>query len=95
MRQLPAVPTTAESGLADLVGGFWSGIVAPKGVPASIVTELNAAINEIVRSHEVQLALLKLGAEARLGTPAEFAAFIEAEQRKWSAVIAAAGIRIE
>ena len=36
-----------------------SGILAPAGTPASIVDQLNVAINEIMRSPEAQLALNK------------------------------------
>jgi tripartite-type tricarboxylate transporter receptor subunit TctC len=95
MAQVPAVPTMVESGFAGLTGGFWSGIVAPSGIPADVVARLNAAINEIMRSQEVEVALVRLGAEAKLGSPLEFANFIDAERRKWSAVIAAAGIKVD
>ena len=40
--QLPAVPTTAESGFATLQSTFWAGVVAPAGTSPSIVSKLNA-----------------------------------------------------
>src|SRR5262249_7931446 len=41
--QLPNVPTMGESGIADFIMTFWSGVVAPAGTPASIVDTLNGA----------------------------------------------------
>jgi tripartite-type tricarboxylate transporter receptor subunit TctC len=93
--QLPDVPTTVESGFPTLVGGFWSGILAPAKTPALIVSQLNAAINEVMRSQEMQATLAKFGAQARVGTAQGFAAFIAAETRKWSAIIKAAGVQID
>jgi len=93
--QLPDVPTTAESGFPNLTGEFWSGILAPAGTPASIVDQLNIAINEIMRSPEARLALNKLGGKAKLETPQDFTAFIISETQKWSEVIKATGVKIE
>ena len=89
---LPDIPTTVESGFPNLVSGFWSGIVSPNGTPSRIVSKLNSAINEVMRSEKAQLGLSSLGGEAKFGSPEEFAAFIAAEREKWSAVIRAAGI---
>src|SRR5262249_19603315 len=74
MAQLPDVPTTIEAGYPALIGGFWSGIVAPAGTPTMIVDRLNAAINEAMKSREVEAALAKLGGQAKLASPADFAA---------------------
>jgi tripartite-type tricarboxylate transporter receptor subunit TctC len=95
LEQLPNVPTTAESGFSDLVGGFWSGIVAPPGTPSTVVAMLNAAINSIMQTQDVRDALRRLGAEPRLDLPDAFARFLAAETRKWSAVINKAGLKID
>ena len=39
---LPDVPTTREAGLPHLLGGFWSGLVAPAGTPSDIVETINS-----------------------------------------------------
>jgi tripartite-type tricarboxylate transporter receptor subunit TctC len=92
---LPDVPTTVESGFPYLTGEFWSGILAPAGTPAGIVDQLNIAINEILRSPQARLALSNVGGTARPGTPRDFKAFIAAETQKWSAIIKAAGVKID
>jgi tripartite-type tricarboxylate transporter receptor subunit TctC len=83
MPQSPDVPTTVEGGYPTLIGGYWAGIVAPAGTPATIVDQLNAAINETMKSQQVEAALTKLGGQAKLGSPADFASFIAAERQRW------------
>jgi tripartite-type tricarboxylate transporter receptor subunit TctC len=77
------------------VGGYWAGIVAPARTSPSILNQLNAAINEIMQSSEMQTNLAKIGAYSRSGTPEAFRAFIDSETQKWSAVIKAAGVKID
>ena len=95
MTQLPHTPTTIEAGYTNLVGGFWSGLVAPPGTPPEIVTTINAAANEVVRSPEVQAAMERLGARERLGSPADFRDFIAAETIKWTEIIRTAGVKVD
>jgi tripartite-type tricarboxylate transporter receptor subunit TctC len=92
---LPEVPTTAESGYPKIIASFWSGLLAPAGTPAAIVEKLNAAANEILRSKEAQAGLARLGAEARIGAPRDFAAFIAAETPRWAAIASETGIKVE
>ena len=93
--ELPDTPTMIESGLAGFTSVSWSGVVAPTGTPAEIITRLNTTVNAGVATPETQARLARLGAAPMIGTPAEFAALIAAETPKWAAVIKAAGIRIE
>jgi tripartite-type tricarboxylate transporter receptor subunit TctC len=93
--QLPAVPTTAESGFPTLQATFWASIVAPTGTPANIVDKLNVSINEILRSPELEASLAKFNAKPKIGSPQEFAKFWRAETEKWTNVITSAGIRAD
>jgi tripartite-type tricarboxylate transporter receptor subunit TctC len=93
--QLPDTPTTAEAGFGKLQASYWVGILVPAGTPPAIVDRLNAAINEVMRSKAMEETLVKLTARARPGTPADFAAFMAAETRKWSETINAANIRAD
>jgi tripartite-type tricarboxylate transporter receptor subunit TctC len=93
--QLPEVPTMIEGGIPDYVMTFWSGVVAPAGMPVDIVNRLNGAINDGLRSQAIQDSLAKVGSEASPGSPKEFADFIAAETRKWSAVARTADITPE
>ena len=91
--QLPDVPTMAESGLPRLQTSLWSGMLAPLGTPAPVVAKLNAAFNAAMNTPETKASLQKLGAEPNAMSPEEFGRFLAAETRKWSAVVAEAGIK--
>lgn len=93
--QLPAVPTTAESGFPTLQATFWASIVAPTGTPGNIVDKLNVSINEILRSPELEASLAKFNAKPKIGSPQDFAKFWRAETEKWTNVITSAGIRAD
>src|SRR5215467_2541353 len=93
--QFPELPTVAESGLKGFVATYWNGVLAPAATPANIIAKLNATINDGLRSDEMQASIRRLGAEARIMAPAEFAAFMLAEQRKWSDVARAASIKVD
>ncbi|MGZ3310413.1 MAG: Bug family tripartite tricarboxylate transporter substrate binding protein [Xanthobacteraceae bacterium] len=92
---LPDVPTTTESGYPTLLASFWSGLLAPAGTPAPIVDKLNGAVNDILKSKEAQAGLARLSAEAKLGSPHDFAAFIAAEAPRWAAIANETGIKVD
>jgi tripartite-type tricarboxylate transporter receptor subunit TctC len=92
---LPDVPTTAESGYPKILASFWSGLLAPAGTPAAIVDKLNATVNEILKSNEAQSGLARLGAEAKIGAPKDFAAFIATETPRWAAIANETGIKVD
>jgi tripartite-type tricarboxylate transporter receptor subunit TctC len=91
----PDLPTMIEAGVADYEVTTFNGVMAPAATPADIVAKLNAALNEGMQAPEMQSRLQTLGAVSKANTPAEFAAFIAAEHRKWSDVATAAGIRVD
>jgi len=93
--QLPNVPTMAESGLPQLQATYWSGIVAPAGTPASIVSRLNTEINAIMKAKEMETILAKLSARPKVGSPEDLSSFIAAETQKWTAVVNAAHIKVD
>ncbi len=92
---LPDVPTMTESGLPQV--GYdpdaWVGILAPANTPPAIVNRLNAAMNESLKSPEMETLARKLGYERKITTPQEFAAFLAREREKWPPLIIAAGIQ--
>ncbi len=93
--ELPQVPTLIESGYPDFSLDAWAGVVAPAGTPPPVVTKLNALINEGLRGAEVTAALAKLYALPKIGSPAEFAAFLAAEIPKWGQAVRVSGAKID
>jgi tripartite-type tricarboxylate transporter receptor subunit TctC len=92
---LAAIPTSTESGFPTLKATLWSGMLAPAGTPRAVLEKLNAAINDGLRSADMQVTLKRLGAEAKGGTSQEFAAFLASEVQRWAAIIAATRIKPE
>jgi tripartite-type tricarboxylate transporter receptor subunit TctC len=94
---LPDVPTMIESGYPQI--GFnpdvWMGIFAPAGTPQPIVDKLNGAVNDVLKSAEMAPALRRFGYEAKISTPAEFAAFFASEMRRWPPILTAAGLKAQ
>jgi len=92
---LPGVPTTAESGMPELVLITWYGLFAPAGVRPDIVSRLSAEMAKIMSAPEVKRQLAKVEVEPVTSTPSEFAAHFKAETEKWARVIREAGIKVE
>lgn len=93
--ELPDVPTAREAGLGDLTLEFWAGVLAPAGTPPDIVARVNAAINDTLRSPEMKDAMSKLGMDAKIGSPQDYARFLAEETPRWTAVVKAAGVKPE
>ncbi|WOB11377.1 tripartite tricarboxylate transporter substrate binding protein [Piscinibacter gummiphilus] len=92
---LPEVPTIAESGVAGYDASSWFGMWAPASVPASLVGRLNEEIRQILVQAEVRQTLKEQGAEAAPDSPAQFAAYIQAEANKWSKVVQTANVQLD
>ena len=89
---VPDVPTLIELGLPDFDVGTWTGFVGPKGVPADVVQKVNAAVAAVVNDPVLRQRLVDEGAEIRLMSPAQFGAFMRAENQRWTKVVRDAGI---
>ena len=92
---LPAVPTLAESGLADFRVELWFGLWAPAGTPANIIAKLSADITKVLQSPELQQQYGRAGNEVRIMTPPEFAKFVRDEIESNKALVKSAGIQAE
>jgi tripartite-type tricarboxylate transporter receptor subunit TctC len=94
-KALPDVPTVSEAGVPGYEHTGWFGIMAPAGTPKSIVDRLNAEVRAIVAKPDVQAYWDKQDTQTMSMTPAESAAFINADIEKWTKVVKAANIKLE
>ncbi len=95
---VPDVPTMAESGIAGYAeagSDLWFGVVAPAGVPPSIVSTLNRNLIEALRSTEMRERIRSLSFDLWTSTPDEYAALIRADFEKWGKIVRASGARID
>jgi tripartite-type tricarboxylate transporter receptor subunit TctC len=93
-QRLPNAPEIPA--LAETVAGFEAApnvfVVAPTGFSSE---KLSNALRQTVASTEVQESFARQGATPMPAQPAELAARIAAEVRRWSAVVKDAGIKAE
>jgi tripartite-type tricarboxylate transporter receptor subunit TctC len=92
---LPDIPTVAELGLAGFDATTWHGLVAPAGTPPEVIAALHRASIAALNDPETRKALIGLGVDVTGSSPQEFAAYIKSEIPKWSAVVQAAGARLD
>jgi tripartite-type tricarboxylate transporter receptor subunit TctC len=94
-RQLPNLPTVAESGVPGYNVTSWYGVFAPAGTPREIVARLNAESTAVLKSPDIAGKLTALGAEVATTTPEEFGRIVRDEIAKWAKVVQATGARAE
>jgi tripartite-type tricarboxylate transporter receptor subunit TctC len=86
----PDVPTVAET-----VPGYETvlryGIVAPAGTPRPIVDKLNQALRAALAQEAVTKRLEAIGVEPLPGSPEDYAADIDREEKKWSEIVKLSG----
>jgi tripartite-type tricarboxylate transporter receptor subunit TctC len=92
---IPEMPTLAESGLKGFEVNNWTGVFAPAGTPAAVVSKLNAEILRVMRLPEVQARLPKEGLSFTPSTPQQFAAFVKSEKEKWGQLVKAVGAKAD
>ena len=89
------LPTVAESGYPGFESLAWNGLFTAAGTPPEVVQRINADVNAVLQEPAVRELLANQGLVAGGGSPEEFRAFIDAEGRKWGAIIAKVGIRLD
>lgn len=88
---LPDVPP-----IADTLPGFnsvvWFGVLAPSGVPASVVERLSSAIGWAVQQPDVKSNFANLRVNPVSNTPGQFRDVIKAEIRHWAGIVREANL---
>jgi len=92
---VPETPTVQEAGIANFEAVAWFGVQAPARMPAAIMARYASAIAEISADPAVIARQRQIGAEPRPLGPAEFEAFIRAENEKWREVVRVSGAKLD
>jgi tripartite-type tricarboxylate transporter receptor subunit TctC len=92
-RQIPDVPTLAESGFPGFDVLTWNGLMAPAGTPKEIIDKIAAEIGRAVKDPQFVDKLDQLGADPLGNTPAQFAAMVATETALWADTIKALGLK--
>lgn len=83
----PETPTLAELGVKDFDAGTTHGFYAPAGTPAAVVERLNREINRLLAEPAVAQPIRAIGAEPSPMSPAEFAALLGRDSRRYAAIV--------
>jgi tripartite-type tricarboxylate transporter receptor subunit TctC len=87
VKQLPDVPTVAESGIPGFESTGWFGLVAPANTPKVITDKIYDATVKAVKSEAMQKSLELNGLTPVVNSQKDFDAQIKAELVNWEKVI--------
>ncbi len=87
VKQLPDVPTVAESGIPGFESTGWFGLVAPASTPKAITEKIYDATVKAVNSEAMKKSLELNGLTPVVNSQKDFDAQIKAESANWEKVI--------
>ncbi|MGZ8264473.1 MAG: Bug family tripartite tricarboxylate transporter substrate binding protein [Burkholderiales bacterium] len=91
----PELPTLNEAGVRGYEITTWTAMIAPAGVPKSIVATLNAEIQRACNAPKVSAALAMQGQTCATGSPEQFVQFVKKERVKWGDIVRKSGAKID
>lgn len=93
---VPDLPGMKEAGLPAYKMDFWYGFFVPQGTPPEIVKKLFDATTVALQKPEVKAALAREGTDVTASaSPADFAAFIQEENRFWAKLAKESGAKAD
>lgn len=93
--ELPDVPTFKELGLEPVNRPALYGIWAPKGLPAPLLAQLNAAVRKVLQDPAVVKRIEATGSRVVANSSAEFAAQLKAEYEVYKKVVDAQKLKLD
>ncbi len=91
----PELPTLHEAGIPGYEITTWTGMMAPKGLPKSIVARLNAEIAKVCAAPAFQAKIAATGSICATGSTEEFVAFTKRERIKWGDIVRRSNAKID
>ena len=93
----PELPTMRECApeLARFEVSSWFGVIVPKPTPPEIVGALNLQVKAMLERDDIRKNIAAMGARPDYGSPEQYAAFIEAETKKFAGIIEKEGLQME
>jgi tripartite-type tricarboxylate transporter receptor subunit TctC len=92
---LPDLPTFDESGMPGFEAVLHYGLLAPAGTPSEIIERLSIELRKLVDGDDVKQQIHAEGGDPMTSTPAEYAADIDQEEKKWAALVHKLGLKVE
>lgn len=92
---LKDLPSIAEGGIKDFEAVAWNGLFGPSSLPADIVAKINADVNAVLAEPAIRDRLVAAGMAPGGGTSAAFKTMLEADMKKWGAIIKRLNIQLD
>ncbi|QPF73976.1 tripartite tricarboxylate transporter substrate binding protein [Roseateles sp. DAIF2] len=92
---LPEVPTARELGFNGMEAVGFQGLVAPVGLPKPVLDRLSTELAKVLAQPEIRAKFAAAGSEVQSRGPEAFAAFVKADNEKWSTLIKKRGIKLD
>jgi tripartite-type tricarboxylate transporter receptor subunit TctC len=92
---LPNVPTLHEAGVIGYEANTWQMMVGPAQMPAPVVTKLNKALADFMRTPQAQQHFISLGMQPMTGTPEQAHEYIRVEAERWTKIIKGIGVSVD
>lgn len=89
----PDVPTLGELGIPDVNYFSWTGLFAPAGTPAEVVSKLYEGIRRALAEPETADKLIKAGMQPVGSSPQEFARFIDLDITRSAKIVKDTGLQ--
>ena len=86
-KQLPDVPTVAESGLPGFENTGWFGLLAPAGTPPEILAKVQRDTARVLAETDTKARLFVQGMTPVGNGSAEFAKAMDDESQRWATVV--------
>lgn len=91
----PEIPTFAEQGLPNYVVEAWFGVLGPKGLAATDIQRVHAAVVTAFNDPVVKEAMAKQGNVINILPPEKAMPFFRSERLKYAGLVKKAGIEMQ
>jgi tripartite-type tricarboxylate transporter receptor subunit TctC len=95
LSQLPTTLTVNEQGFSFLNSHVWFGVAVPAGTSATVISQLQTALNETLEDVEVANKLKMLGIDPSGIKPVDSQKYVDTERKRWTSVITKSNIKFE
>jgi tripartite-type tricarboxylate transporter receptor subunit TctC len=92
---IPDVPTISESGLPGFSSIITYGLAAAAGTPREIIARLNKELRTALEDGELRARLATEGGQVMPGSPEDYAAVIDSEEKRWGPLVKNLDLKVE
>lgn len=93
--QIPDIPTMEQAGVKNVEMSAWYGIYMPASTPKAVQARVHSEVNKILATADTRARLEAIGADITPMTQAQFAAFHDAEFKRYGDLIRRKNIKLD